>query len=120
MNIKDYIEPNEYDSEKCSINDDVWYVETLIKHASDLPVFDLDLSSLDLDVMPWELKSIFHYIDHFMQTNNCSLEYPVIMSPSGWVMNGWHRISKALIEGRQTVKAVRFKKLPTPDGKRGE
>lgn len=116
MNVKDYIDKRDYETERCSIGKNYWYTKRLIEHCRDLPVFELDLAGVDLDVMPWELRSVFEYIKHFHLTSSCSLEYPVIMSPAGWVMNGWHRIAKAIIEGKKTVKAVRFLELPKPDG----
>jgi len=34
------------------------------------------------------------------------------LDPDGFIMDGWHRVVKALVEGRQTIKAVRFETLP--------
>jgi ParB-like chromosome segregation protein Spo0J len=41
-----------------------------------------------------------------------SFEHPVIMDPSGFIVDGWHRVTKALLEGRDTIPAVRFKEMP--------
>lgn len=104
------------DGEKTFIDNEWWYVENLIKASKDLEVFDLDLVSLDLGVMPWRLTSVFHFIGHSIDIKKCSLKYPVILAPAGWVMNGWHRIAKAILQGKKTIKAVRFFDLPEPDG----
>jgi hypothetical protein len=35
-------------------------------------------------------------------------------------MDGWHRITRALVEGRATIKAVRFDETPPCDFVEGE
>ncbi len=42
------------------------------------------------------------------------LDDPVIPSADGRVMDGMHRICRALVEGRESVLAVRFEKDPEP------
>jgi len=36
------------------------------------------------------------------------LRYPIIRATNGAVMDGMHRVSKALIKGRHTIEAVQF------------
>ena len=43
------------------------------------------------------------------------MDYPVILSEEGWVLDGWHRIAKAILQNQRYVKAVRFKKNPEFD-----
>lgn len=43
------------------------------------------------------------------------LSYPVILAADGRVMDGMHRIAKALAMGLETVDAVQFQKQPEPD-----
>ena len=43
------------------------------------------------------------------------LSYPIIQAPDGWIMDGYHRIAKAILEGKTTIKAVRLPALPEPD-----
>ncbi len=43
------------------------------------------------------------------------LAFPVILSSDGRVMDGMHRICKALLEGRTDIEAVRFVHDPEPD-----
>jgi hypothetical protein len=39
----------------------------------------------------------------------------VILGPDGRVMDGMHRIARALLEGRTTITAARFPVVPAPD-----
>jgi len=46
---------------------------------------------------------------------DCDLAFPVILSSDGRVMDGMHRICKALLLGFDHIEAVRFKQDPQPD-----
>ena len=46
---------------------------------------------------------------------DANLEYPVIFSAGGWLMDGSHRIMKASALGLEAIKAVRFSEDPPPD-----
>jgi len=111
-NIKRFV----FEKEVSRIGKEWWYVTTLIRESKDLPVFEVDIASIDLGVMPWELTSVLHFVEHVLDLWDCNTEYPIIMSPSGWIINGWHRVVKAIIEDRKTIPAVRFFELPEPDG----
>ena len=54
-------------------------------------------------------------VEHARLMLDCDLAYPVILSSDGRVMDGKHRIGKALLEGRSDVEAVRFVHDPEPD-----
>jgi hypothetical protein len=41
--------------------------------------------------------------------------HPVILGSDGRVMDGMHRIARAVLEGRTTIRAVRFPADPEPD-----
>jgi hypothetical protein len=40
---------------------------------------------------------------------------PVILGPDGRMMDGMHRLARALLEKRTEIAAVRFATLPEPD-----
>lgn len=119
MKVKDILLPGDPEKEKATIGDEWWWTKNLIEASEDLEVFDLDLMSVDLGVMPWRCDSILYFVGHLVDVRKCDLKYPVILSPSGWVMNGWHRIVKAIMQGKDTVPAVRFIDMPDPDGTKG-
>jgi hypothetical protein len=41
--------------------------------------------------------------------------YPIILGSDGRLMDGMHRVARALLEGRTAVPAVRFAVDPEPD-----
>ncbi len=47
--------------------------------------------------------------------NDTSLEKPIILNADGSLMDGGHRLCKALLEGKRTIMAVQFTTMPEPD-----
>jgi len=54
-------------------------------------------------------------VDHARLMQEVDLAHPVILSSDGRVMDGMHRICKALLEGRDFITAVQFIEDPPPD-----
>ena len=54
-------------------------------------------------------------VDHMRLIHEADLSYPVILSSEGRVMDGMHRIAKALYEGKEKISAVQFRETPEPD-----
>lgn len=94
----------------------VWLVSNLIEKAKGLEVFDLPLIAINAGHSVWSpVESAYDLAKHMKRVQDASLEHPVIMDQEGWIMDGWHRVAKALLEGRETIKAVRFDETPAPD-----
>lgn len=90
-----------------------WVTARLVELAKDLEVFDLPLKHIDISRRPWgSEKTIKNMAYHVKRSQKTDLSFPVIMDDHGQIMNGWHRILKALVEGRESVKAVRFEVTP--------
>jgi hypothetical protein len=54
-------------------------------------------------------------VDHARLISECDLAFPIILSNDGRVMDGMHRIYKALLLGHDAIEAVRFPRDPEPD-----
>ncbi|GAB3759451.1 chromosome partitioning protein ParB [Microlunatus parietis] len=52
---------------------------------------------------------------HADRIQRADLDYPVILSADGRLMDGGHRIAKAWLAGRTMINAVRFPVDPEPD-----
>ena len=94
-----------------------WDASTLITAAKDLPTFDLSLMSIDLDRYPWRFENwnFKSFLWHTVRIEKTNLKYPVILDEYGSIIDGWHRIAKAILQGKETIKAVRFKVMPEAD-----
>ena len=54
-------------------------------------------------------------VDHARLMLDSDLAFPIILSNDGRVMDGMHRVCKALLENRTEIDAVRFVHDPEPD-----
>ncbi|MGQ0735849.1 MAG: hypothetical protein ACT4QD_19620 [Acidobacteriota bacterium] len=54
-------------------------------------------------------------LEHIRLINKADLSFPIILATDGTVMDGMHRVAKALLEGRQEIEAVQFPRDPAPD-----
>jgi len=53
--------------------------------------------------------------EHARLIATADLAYPIILAVDGRVMDGMHRVARALLEGRPTIAAVRFAGPIEPD-----
>lgn len=54
-------------------------------------------------------------VEHIRLIDEADLSYPIILSSDGRVMDGMHRVIKALLRGQETIEAVQFNQDPKPD-----
>lgn len=98
-----------------------WLIPQLIEQAKELPVVEIPLCGIFTGSNVWEpVRSAYQLAKHMKRVLNANLDYPIILDEEGFIMDGWHRVAKALLEGRGTIKAVRFEKTPPPDYTEGE
>ena len=90
-----------------------WSVARLFELAKDLPIMYVPLNHLDLSKQYDKLR-IRDMVMHMKTVNDADLNYPIILDEDGEIMDGRHRIMKALLTGAETIKAVRFDENPTP------
>lgn len=98
----------------------VWFVDNLIEQAKGLAVFDLnveDVEELDQDCWfgAFYEPTIRRVIAHCARIMEADLSYPIILNADGKLMDGGHRLGKAILTGQATVKAVQFREMPVPD-----
>ncbi len=99
---------------------DAWDVGRLIALSAGLPVERVALDTIgELDAVYWfdetHRPTVRAVVEHWRLTAQADLSWPVILGPDGRVMDGMHRIARALLEQRTAVDAVRFAVLPPAD-----
>lgn len=98
-----------------------WKASTLWKLSESMPVEDVPLDSFDWTNENFQCESLSKpplwrdIGDHAKRIFNADLQYPIVISASGNIMDGMHRILKCYVLGQATVKAVRFEENPPPD-----
>lgn len=89
-------------------NGGTWRVTDLREIVKDEPVFDIPLAFLPLDNHTFDLDhGLVDFAIHMKHVQDCDLSFPVIFSEFGQILDGRHRIVKALLAGHATIKAVR-------------
>jgi hypothetical protein len=98
-----------------------WKASTLWELSSSLPIEHVALESFDWTNENFQCESLSNpplwrdIGDHTKRILAADLQYPIVISAEGNVMDGMHRILKCYAFGLPTVKAVRFKENPPPD-----
>jgi hypothetical protein len=98
-----------------------WKLSTLWKLADTMPVEHVPLESFDWTNENFQCDSFSNpplwrdIGDHTKRILAADLNYPIVISAEGNIMDGMHRILKCYVFGLPSVKAVRFTETPPPD-----
>ena len=110
MFIKEFCKP---DKQMSQIGNHSWSVARLITLAKDLPIMDIPLEHINMRDK-YDNLTLRELAGHMVAVNKADLNYPIIMDEDGEIMDGRHRLIKAIIQGEKTIKAVRFEENPSP------
>jgi hypothetical protein len=99
---------------------DAWDVDRLVALSDGLPVTQVAISAIpEIDSVYWfddeQPPTVRHVVEHVRLIEAVEVRYPIILGPDGRVMDGMHRVARALLEGRTTIAAVQLETLPEPD-----
>ncbi|MES2644619.1 MAG: chromosome partitioning protein ParB [Myxococcota bacterium] len=94
-----------------------WDVRRLWDLAAGLPVEAVVVAELPgVDENCWfhagEGPTVRNVVSHLKRILAADMERPILLNVDGTVMDGLHRVARALLEGRTTLPAVRFGSLP--------
>lgn len=121
----------------------VWYIENLWKASARLPVNTRPLRFFEPGITRWlnrkgpveehfkatgkDSLTLETFVEcriegwkrrggrHLARVRQASLEYPVLLSPEGLLIDGYHRFVKAYLSGEDTIRYKQFAKLPPAD-----
>lgn len=99
----------------------VWSVPRLWELAKPLPVREISMQEfiglLDSDMwFPEGVRpSTRAVVMHCQKIIDAKLSMPIILDQEGRVMDGMHRLAKAHLMQRPTIRAVQFTTTPAPD-----
>lgn len=96
--------------------DRVWVVANLIERARGLEPFDLPLAAIHAGTDVWSpVTSAYGLAKEMRRVMDVDTSHPIILDEDGFIMDGWHRVARALLDGKATIKAVRFDETPPHD-----
>lgn len=94
------------------LGDRMWRVSDLVKAIENEPVYEIPLAFIDLASHSFGTEGgLVDFAIHMRHVNESDSSFPVIFDQWGRILDGRHRIVKAIMEGRTTIRAVRI-----PDG----
>jgi hypothetical protein len=99
---------------------DAWDVDRLIALAAELPVIDVELSAIaEIDSVYWfdetHRPTVRNVVAHARLIAAADLRWPILLGHDNRVMDGMHRISRAMLEGQRVIRARKFAEPVPPD-----
>ncbi len=98
-----------------------WQVTRLWDLSRDLPVEEVPIKDLtEYDRNMWfgargGPPTVRNVVSHFRRIADADLSIPIILRADGRILDGVHRLAKAMVEGHTSIRAVRFTEMPAPD-----
>ena len=99
----------------CRLGNKRWDNGTLFNAAKGIEPYDMQISAIDLESAPWNIDSFYYFLYHSKRVLEADMSYPIIQMPTGYIIDGWHRLAKAILNGDETIKCIRLKTMPEPD-----
>jgi len=100
------------DEQTITIGERVYNVHAAIFMADKLPTKELELDDIYMQY-PAPCRDNFRdFIAHIKLVNDADLSYPIVLNENGALIDGKHRLAKAILEGRKTILAKRFVREP--------
>lgn len=97
----------------------IWDVHHLVKLSQNFKVQQIPVSDIqELNEAYWfpdTHPTTQQIIEHMQLVNAADLSYPIILCAEGRVMDGMHRIAKAILGHQTHILAVQFEHTPKPD-----
>ena len=93
-----------------------WDVDRLVRLTRDFPRKHIPLHTIPELDQPWPSAPTWRdVIAHLQLIEAADLTHPIILSASGEIMDGRHRVAKAVLLGLRDIDAVQFGEDPEPD-----
>jgi hypothetical protein len=98
-----------------------WDIHRLVELSAGLEIIDVPLCDIrELDEPFWfgaegDVPTCRKIAEHARLIDATTLDHPILLDVGGRVMDGMHRVCRALITGAESIKARRFAITPEPD-----
>ena len=99
------------DEQNISDGDVTYSVASVIFQARHLVPFKIPMAALRIDYSI-STGRVRDFVRHMRAIVSADLSKPIILDPEGWVIDGRHRIARALYENKDFILAVRFNEYP--------
>lgn len=83
-----------------------------------IEIIKLKPETLYIDSMTFPIRfsslNAIDFAEHMIRVNNADLKYPIIIHRDWQIVDWYHRLVKAIIEKKKTIKAYRINVLGIP------
>lgn len=99
----------------------IWFVPNLVGLVAQQTPIELPLSAIaEIDEPYWYAATggtptVRSVAEHGRQIAEADLAYPILLCPDLRVIDGMHRVAKAMMSGAATISAVVLPSLPAPE-----
>ena len=97
---------------------DAWWVPRLLRAAEHLPLNTVDPKRFaELDQHHWGDTQLTpnQILEHTRLINAADTRFPIILDADGRIMDGMHRVCRAVLDGQSSLPARQFTTDPEPD-----
>lgn len=111
----------QYHHRKVEADTHLWDVHRLVRLSRDIAPSEVPISAIaEVDEDWWyqdegAVPTPRSFAAHLILVRDTDLAHPIILCADGRLMDGMHRVVKALTMGHETIMAVRFPVTPEPD-----
>ncbi len=100
------------DEQSITVNEKRYNILSAVTLARDLEVKDLVIEDMYIAYGSPCDNSLRSFLEHVKMVDDADLSFPILLNQDGFVIDGRHRLSKAILNGDKTIKAKRFIKDP--------
>lgn len=87
-------------------------IPNLITASKDFEVFNLEVAFLYKGDAVAPDTTLLEFAEHMKLVMKSNLRFPIMLSPLNNLLDGRHRLTKAIYLGNKTIKAVKFETMP--------
>jgi len=101
-----------------SDNGDYWKASTLYEAAKQQ---ECELLQIPIEHLDWtpvrfgNANRICDFAYHYKRASQADVKIPILLGPMGSIMDGMHRLAKAIAEDVEYLSAYRLTYMPPPD-----
>ncbi len=76
--------------------------------------FIMPLASIDMSILMWKIEDMNDIACHLDRIMKTDISIPILIDDCGRICDGWHRVMKAIIRGKESIPAIRLLEMPYP------
>lgn len=101
------------DPETITIQDRKYDVCAALRCSKDLEVKGMLVELMDRSFRAPCFDRFMDFVSHVAAVNRADLSFPILLNEDGAIIDGRHRLAKAILEGKKKIKYVKFDEDPS-------